>query len=391
MYRLLDARGRCVSGATSHAPRYAKPELLAERPTSLELGHLEVEGSGEVDVLLPVRDPRRVQPLRRRLDRPAPRGAKLAKALIRQASAAADPARAADRARRPRQLDDQQARRVPPRRPRRDTLHNRPTPHRQPLLRGALQDPEVPPRVPPALREHPASTRVLPHILRLVQPHPPPLRDRPNHPSRRPPRPRPSTPRRTPARPRRRLRHTPSGSSAAHHTHQRYHRRLINKPTTQRPLTKFTTNVSIDSPPGVWARAAHAPSETREHAESNAGEQQHTPIMQAMTKSQQEASRYGEEAEQAEGAWSRARYRPAPAPRAPRSSHTRRCASSPRPPWARRLTLPGRQVGIDPVGRSLRRRLLRAISPAGRMPRATGGGHHTASIWVAKVSFHAYR
>ena len=103
-------------------PAYAKPELLAERPNELWSWDIfEVEGSGEVDVLLPVRDPRRVQPLRRRLDRPAPRGR-----TARQGAdppslrAAADHARAADRARRPRQLDDQQARRVPPRRPRRD-------------------------------------------------------------------------------------------------------------------------------------------------------------------------------------------------------------------------------------------------------------------------------
>ena len=37
------------------------------------MGHLEAEGPGEVDVLLPVRDPRRVQPLRRRLDGATPR------------------------------------------------------------------------------------------------------------------------------------------------------------------------------------------------------------------------------------------------------------------------------------------------------------------------------
>ncbi len=50
------------AGAARRAPQRA-----------VELGHLEAEGAGEVDVLLPVRDPRRVQPLRGRLDGPAPR------------------------------------------------------------------------------------------------------------------------------------------------------------------------------------------------------------------------------------------------------------------------------------------------------------------------------
>ena len=39
----------------------------------VELGHHQAQGPGEVDLLLPLRDPRRVQPLRGRLDRPAPR------------------------------------------------------------------------------------------------------------------------------------------------------------------------------------------------------------------------------------------------------------------------------------------------------------------------------
>jgi putative transposase len=48
------------------------------------MGHQQAQGPGEVDALLPVRDPRRLQPLRRRLDRAASR-VELAKALIGQA------------------------------------------------------------------------------------------------------------------------------------------------------------------------------------------------------------------------------------------------------------------------------------------------------------------
>ena len=71
---MLD-RGRCTgssppttagsgSGAiSSPIPPYAKPELLAERPNELWSWDVsKLQGPGEVDVLLPVRDPRRVQP-----------------------------------------------------------------------------------------------------------------------------------------------------------------------------------------------------------------------------------------------------------------------------------------------------------------------------------------
>ena len=78
-------RGRCIasstprtksaSGATSCGdPHYAKPELLATRAQpGLELGHHQAAGPGQVDLLLPVRDPRHLQPLRRRLDGRPPR------------------------------------------------------------------------------------------------------------------------------------------------------------------------------------------------------------------------------------------------------------------------------------------------------------------------------
>jgi hypothetical protein len=76
---------------------------------------------------------------------------------------------------------------------------------RQPVQRGALQDAEVPARVPRAVRQHRAGTRVLQIVLRLVQQPAPPLGDRPHDPGRRPPRTRDRAPRRPPARPRSRL------------------------------------------------------------------------------------------------------------------------------------------------------------------------------------------
>ena len=64
--------------------------------------------------------------------------------------------------------------------------HSRPYLDRQPLQRGALQDPEVPARVPPPVRLDRARPRVLPNLFLLVQPPAPPLGDRPDDPGRCP-------------------------------------------------------------------------------------------------------------------------------------------------------------------------------------------------------------
>ena len=77
---------------------------------------------------------------------------------------------------------------------------------RQPLQRSAVQDAQVPPRVPRPIRLDHGRALVLPNVLRVVQPRPPPLRDRPDDPGHRPPRTRPRTPCEAPARPRGRLR-----------------------------------------------------------------------------------------------------------------------------------------------------------------------------------------
>ena len=60
---------------------------------------------------------------------------------------------------------------------------------RQPLLRGPVQDPEVPPGVSPPVRLDRGRPRVLRRVLQLVQHRAPPLRDRHASAHRRPPRP----------------------------------------------------------------------------------------------------------------------------------------------------------------------------------------------------------
>ena len=157
MYRLLAGRAR----TRARAPRAAQASTVrgagaARRAAQrgVLVGHHQAQGPGDLDVLLPLRDPRRLQPLRRRLDRPAPRERARRQGPHRPSlRAAAHPAPSADGACRSRQLDDQQARRVPARRPRRPQ-DAQPALHldRQPLLRGALQDAEVPARLPRPVR-----------------------------------------------------------------------------------------------------------------------------------------------------------------------------------------------------------------------------------------------
>jgi putative transposase len=76
MYRLLAAHHGSVRERRDHLthPPYAPPELLAERPNQVWSWDIsKLKGPGEMDPLLPLRDLGRLQPLRRRLDRPAPR------------------------------------------------------------------------------------------------------------------------------------------------------------------------------------------------------------------------------------------------------------------------------------------------------------------------------
>ena len=74
---------------------------------------------------------------------------------------------------------DQQVHRATARRPRGHALAEPPPgQRRQPLLRGAVQDPEISSRLPRALRRHRRRDRLLPLLLPLVQHRAPPCRDR---------------------------------------------------------------------------------------------------------------------------------------------------------------------------------------------------------------------
>ena len=91
MYRLLAAHHGGVRerrDQLTHPPTPAGAARRAARTRSGP-GTSQAEGPGEVDVLPPVRDPRRVQPLRRRLDRPAARERQLAEGADRAGHRAA--------------------------------------------------------------------------------------------------------------------------------------------------------------------------------------------------------------------------------------------------------------------------------------------------------------
>ncbi len=89
--------------------------------------------------------------------------------------------------------------------------HSRPhVSRRQPVLRGAIQDDQVLPPVPRALRLNRAGPRLLRRLLRPLQPHPPPLGHRATHANISPLRHRPRDPSQAPSRLQRGLRGQPN-------------------------------------------------------------------------------------------------------------------------------------------------------------------------------------
>ena len=199
LYRLLASRSEVRERrAQRRHPNYSRPELLATAPNQLwswDITRLKgppAEGSREVDLFPPVCDPGCFQPLRRRLD-----GRSSGVVTVGRAAHPAHlqksqhPLRATDSARRPRLLDEVQARRAAARRSR---GHQDPFPparlRRQSLLGGPVQDLEIPPGLPRAIRLHRRRPRPLRGFLPLVQPRTPALRHRPVHSRRRSPQPR---------------------------------------------------------------------------------------------------------------------------------------------------------------------------------------------------------
>ena len=165
MYRLLESRAKCASGATSCAiPPTPSPSCWPSAQPGVVVGHNEAPRAGQVDLLLPLRDARHLQPLRRRAgwSRTARVGGAGRSSSSPRARRSRRSSRAADRARRSRLVDDVQAGSVAARRPRR---HQDPLPaprlERQPVLRGAVQDAEVPARLPGPVRQHRGCARLL--------------------------------------------------------------------------------------------------------------------------------------------------------------------------------------------------------------------------------------
>ena len=126
LYRLLASRSEVRERrAQRRHPNYSRPELLATAPNQLwswDITRLKgppAEGSREVDLFPPVCDPGCFQPLRRRLD-----GRSSGVVTVGRAAHPAHlqksqhPLRATDSARRPRLLDEVQARRAAARRSR---------------------------------------------------------------------------------------------------------------------------------------------------------------------------------------------------------------------------------------------------------------------------------
>ena len=131
---------------------------------------------------------RHLQPLRGRLDgrRPGELGAGRS-SHRRVLPQTGRPAPGAHTALRPRRADDEQVHRTTARRSRSHALTEPPPGvRRQPVLRGAVQDPEVPPRLPWPLPRHHRRHRLLPNVLPLVQHRASPWRDRDAHPGRCP-------------------------------------------------------------------------------------------------------------------------------------------------------------------------------------------------------------
>ena len=167
MYRILAAKHGGVRERRDQLthPAYAKPELLAERPNELwswDITKLKGPAKWTYFYLYVILDvfSRYVVGWTVQYRE----NAELAKALIEQAVEQQQiAARPADAARRPRRADARQAGRVPARRPRRHE-DAQPAVHleRQPLLGGALQDAEVPARVPRPVRLDRARPRALP-------------------------------------------------------------------------------------------------------------------------------------------------------------------------------------------------------------------------------------
>ena len=157
MYRILaaDQPVRERRNQREH-PQYTKPELVATAPNQTWSWDITKLLGPTKWTYFYLRRARHLQPLRGRLDgrRPGELGAGRS-SHRRDLPQTGRPAPGAHPALRPRRADDEQVHRTTARRPRRDPFTEPPSGvRRQPLLRGAVQDPEVPPRLPWPLPRH---------------------------------------------------------------------------------------------------------------------------------------------------------------------------------------------------------------------------------------------
>ena len=122
-------RAKAASGGGRPPTRpLSSPSWQPPAEPGLLLGHHQAAWPGEMDLLLPVRDLGHLQPLRRGLDGRHPRVRRPCREADRSnLRQAGHHGRAADHPRRPGQLDDLQAGRVPARRPGRHPVTPGPT------------------------------------------------------------------------------------------------------------------------------------------------------------------------------------------------------------------------------------------------------------------------
>ncbi len=185
MYRILASQGEVRERRNQlRHPKYERPELMATGPNQVwSWGHHEAARAAEVDLLLPVRAARHLQPLRGRLDARTPRVRRARRAAARgDLPQAGRRSRPAHRARRSRLGADRQDAQADDVRPGRVALAQQTSRlQRQPLLGVELPHLQVATRVPGSLRLLPGRAELQPRHLRLVQQSSPPQRDRDAH------------------------------------------------------------------------------------------------------------------------------------------------------------------------------------------------------------------
>ena len=173
MYRLLAANGGCHERRNQRRhPVYSKPELLAVAPNQVWSWDItKLKGPAKWTCLPPLRDARHLQPSGRRLDGRLARKCRAGRADdCRDRRPPRHRARQVDPARRSRGQHALQAGGSPAGRSRyRQEPQPAPRLRRQPFLRSAVQDHEIPTRLPAALRQPRGCARPLPGILHLVQ------------------------------------------------------------------------------------------------------------------------------------------------------------------------------------------------------------------------------